>query len=262
MHLKIFLIASFVAISVIGTCQTETGTNLTDQQGRKQGHWIKRYPNEAILYEGFFKDDHPVGEFRRYDEDNNLTSLLIYSDDGTEALATFYHLNGYISSQGKYISQKKEGKWKFFSEYIEGYLISEEQYSGNLRNGQSLKFYPDSTIAERINYINDIKQGEWIQYYTNGAVCLKSNYRNDMIHGKFEVWFENGQIEFSGSYKMNTRDGLWIIYNEDGTQRYKMEYVEGKTDDKQMVIDEYNYLESLEKNKGKIADPEKVGIIK
>jgi antitoxin component YwqK of YwqJK toxin-antitoxin module len=262
MYLKIFLISSFLAISVLAICQTETTLNLTDKQGRKQGHWIKRYPNEAILYDGYFKDDHPVGEFRRYDEDNNLKSILIYSDDGNEATATFYHTNGYISSQGKYINQKKEGKWKFFSEYIDGYLISEDEYSGNLRNGKSLKFYSDSTIAECINYINDVKQGEWVQYYASGAILLKSTYHNDQIHGKFEVWFENGQIEFSGYYKNNVRDGLWHIYNEDGSEKYNLDYVEGKTNDKQMFIDENNYLDSLEKNKDKIADPEKVGIIK
>ncbi len=262
MYLRIFLISSFLAISVIAICQNEAGINVTDQQGRKQGHWIKRYPNEAISYDGHFKDDHQVGEFKRYDEDNNLRSLLIYSPDGKEVMATFYHTNGYISSQGKYINQKKEGKWKFFSEYTEGYLISEEYYSEDLRNGISLKFFPDSTIAEKVNYINDLKQGEWIQYYSNGAICLKSNYLNDKIHGKFEVWFENGQIEFSGYYKNNVRDGLWYIYDEDGNQKYKLQYIEGKTNDIQLVIDENKYLDSLENNKDKIADPEKAGIIR
>ena len=123
MNLKIFTIASFLAISAIASCQTETEINKTDQQGRKQGHWIKKYPNENIMYDGFFKDDHPVGEFRRYYENKTLKSLLIYSSDGTEADATIYHPNGNISSKGKYINQMKEGKWQFFSAFINGYLI-------------------------------------------------------------------------------------------------------------------------------------------
>jgi len=261
MNLKIITIASLLAISAIATCQTETEINKTDQQGRKQGHWVKKYPDGIIMYDGFFKDDHPVDEFRRYYENKTLKSLLIYSSDGTEAVATIYHPNGNISSKGKYINQIKEGKWQFFSSIINGYLISEEYYSGNLKNGLSLKFYPDSTVAERLTYINDIRQGEWIRYYPNSAVCLKSNYLNDKINGRFEVWFENGSIELSGQYKNDVRDGLWYIYNNDGTVKYKIEYLAGVTKDRQMDIDESDYLDSLEKNKGKIADPEKAGII-
>ena len=92
------------------------------------------------MYDGFFKDDHPVGEFKRYYEDNTLKSLLVYSEDGKEAIASIYHPNGYISSKGKYINQMKEGKWQFFSISTDGYLISEENYSKNLKNGLLLNF--------------------------------------------------------------------------------------------------------------------------
>jgi len=262
MNLKIFAIDSFLVISAVATSQTVTEINKTDQQGRKQGHWIKKGPNEIIIYDGVFKDDHPVGEFKRYDENGNLKSLLMYSENGTEALVTIYHPNGYISSQGKFINQMKEGKWQFFSAYINEYLISEEHYSRNLRNGPSLKFYPDNTVAERVNYVNDQKQGEWLQYYTTGKLCLKSSYLNNKVNGKFEVWFENGQIQFSGQYNNDARDGIWHIFNDDGTIKYNMEYHEGFTRDNQMDIDESDYLDSLEQNKGKITDPEISGIIR
>jgi antitoxin component YwqK of YwqJK toxin-antitoxin module len=261
MNLKILTIASLLGISTMAVCQTETDINKTDQQGRKQGHWIKKYPNKNVMYDGVFKDDHPVGEFRRYNEDKSLKSLLIYSENGKEAFATIYHPNGNISSKGKYINQLKEGKWQFFSRFINGYLICEENYSGNLRNGESLKFYPDSTVAERLNYIRNVRQGEWIQYYPNGSICLKSNYLDGKINGKFEVWFENGIIEFSGQYKNDARDGPWLIYKNDGTLKYKLEYTEGFTKDRQLYIDESDYLDSLERNKGRIADPEKTGVL-
>ena len=261
MDLKIIIITSLLAISSKGVCQIETDINHTDPQGKKQGHWIKKYRDETIMYEGFFKDDHPVGEFKRYYEDKTLKSILQYNTDGTEVVAIIYHPNGNIASKGKYINQGKEGKWQFFSAITKGYLISEESYSGNKKNGLSLKLYPDSTIAEKVNYVDDIKQGEWIQYYPNGAVCTKSNYVNGNINGKFEVWFENGQIEFSGQYKNNARDGPWLIYNPSGTLKYRIEYTAGVTNDIQMDIDESDYLDSLEKNKEKIPDPEKTGVI-
>jgi antitoxin component YwqK of YwqJK toxin-antitoxin module len=261
MNIRIITLIFLLTVSYKASGQPETEINKTDQQGRKQGHWIKKYPNQSLLYDGHFKDDHPVGEFKRYYENNTLKSLLIYSSDGNEADASIYHPNGYIASKGKYINQMKEGKWKFFSEFIKGYQISEDQYTKNLRNGLALKFYPDSTVAERLIYVNDIREGEWIQYYPDGAVCLKSFYLDGKINGKFEVWFENGKIEFSGQYNNDTRDGLWLIYNRDGTLKYKLNYMAGVTKDRQLDIDESDYLDALEKNKGKISDPEKTGIV-
>jgi antitoxin component YwqK of YwqJK toxin-antitoxin module len=262
MNLRTFIIAFLLVISASAACQTETKINITDLQGRKQGHWIKKYPNEITSYDGYFKDDHPVGEFKRYFENQSLKSILIYSDDGRKSVATFYHPNGYISSKGTYLDQMKEGKWQFFSAFTNGYMICEEYYSENFRNGSSRKFYPDSTIAEKLNYVNNIKQGEWTQYYPSGAVNLKSNYKDGKINGKFEVWFENGSIEFSGQYKDDNRDGLWIIYKNDGTIKYKLQYLAGITNDRHMDIDESDFLDSLEKNKGKIADQENTGFIK
>lgn len=261
MYIRISIIASLLAISSLVFCQSESEINKTDQSGLKQGHWIKKYPDNSVMYDGFFKNDHPVGAFKRYYENNTIKSILRYSEDGKEAIATFYHPNGYVSSRGTFINQMKEGKWQFFSEFTKDYLVSEENYNGNLKNGLSLKFYPDSTVAERVIYKNNIKEGEWIQYYPNKAVCLKSYYQNGKVNGRYEVWFDNGQIQFSGQYKNDVREGLWLIYLKDGTLKYKIEYLSGVTKDRQLDIDESNYLDSLDRNKGKIADPEKTGVM-
>jgi antitoxin component YwqK of YwqJK toxin-antitoxin module len=262
MSLKVIISASLIAICSIALCQKETSVNQTDSRGRKQGHWIKRYPDQTILYEGYFKDDHPVGELRRYYEDKTIKSVLQFSKDGKEANAILYHPNGNIASKGKYVNQKKEGKWQFFSAMNKDYLISEDIYTGDRRNGVSVKFYPDSTVAERVRYVNDIRQGEWTRYYPNGSILLKSNYLNDRIDGKFESWTEDGKIEYSGQYKNDARDGLWLIYNPDGTVKYKIEYVDGITNDRQIDIEESKFLDSLEENKDKVQDPEKTGVVK
>ena len=86
----------------------------------KQGHWIKKYPNGHTQYNGYFRDNHPVGSFKRYFENDTLQSELIFSSDGKEANATIYQQNGLIASSGKFVNQLKEGKWKFFSERPKG----------------------------------------------------------------------------------------------------------------------------------------------
>jgi len=262
MNLRIVYLACFLIISPSATAQSDQKLNQTDTQGRKQGHWIKKFPGESVVYDGYFKDDHPIGEFKRYYENQTIKSILTYSDDGKTANAVIYHPNGNISARGTYTDQLKEGKWQFYSEFVKGYRISEEYYKKNLKNGISVKFYPDSAIAEKVNYTDDVKQGEWIEYYPSGVVSLKSNFLNGKVNGKFEVWYENGGIEYSGQYKNDLKDGLWTIYNKDGSIKYSLEYQLGFTKNKQMEIDESHFIDSLENNKGKIADPEKTGIIK
>jgi antitoxin component YwqK of YwqJK toxin-antitoxin module len=262
MKYKIIAIASLLAIFANVYCQNNSDIDKTDQQGRKQGQWVKKDADGNVLYEGTFKDGHPVGEFKRYYSDKTLLSLLIYSIDGKTADATMYYPNSFIASKGKYVEKKKEGVWKFYSSSVNGYLLNEESYNGNLRNGLSIKYFPDSTVAEKINYLNDKKEGEWLQYYPKAKLFLKSNYKGDLLNGKFEVWYKNGKSLLSGFYKNNLREGKWDFYNEDGSLKYELNYVNGMTNDKQIDNDVSDFFDNLEKTRSNIADPEKTGVIR
>lgn len=262
MNIKTIAIIAFLIVSVAADCQPDNKINITDLKGMKQGRWEKKYPSGIIMYEGFFTNDHPVGEFKRYYEDKTLKSLLIYSSNGKEAVAEIYHPNGFIASRGTYINQLKEGKWKFYSGIFNGYLLSEELYSANKRNGISLTYYPDSTVAEKVIYLNNVKHGEWIKYYPDGKVSMKSTYINGKVNGAFEAWYENGAIQFSGQYKNDLRHGKWLVFNNRGSLKYTLEYIDGITKDRKLDIDESDYLDSLELNMGKIDDPEKSEIFR
>ena len=255
----LFLIFNAAAVAL---AQEPSELNKTDQMGRKQGHWIRKYPDGSVMYDGNFVDTHPVGLFTRYYDNNVKMSVLVYSQDGREADATTYHTNGYIASAGKYINQEKTGKWKFYSYYTEGYLINEEEYTGNLRNGASIKYYPDGTVAEKQNYVNGIRDGEWLQYHQDGKIFIRSTYSNGKLNGKFETWSDSGKLLISGFYKENLREGKWLFYDNDGHIRFQPEYVAGITMDKQAGIESTNLIDSLEKNSWKVEDPEKTGEIK
>lgn len=261
MNVKILTICLLFTFLNIVSAQTGEQINQTDSKGRKQGHWIKKYPDGNIMYDGFFRDDKPAGEFKRYYEDASLKSVLVFDLTGNEASASLYYPNGLVASKGKYINQLKEGKWQFFSSTNKDVLISEAYYSGDKRNGLSVKFYPDRTVAEKTNYVNDVRHGEWTRYYPDGTLTLKTSYVNGKLDGRFEAFFENGKPEFSGQYKNDVREGLWIIYRKDGSQRFKTVYTLGIPDNREMDIYETNYLDSLEQNKTKIPDPEKTGNI-
>jgi antitoxin component YwqK of YwqJK toxin-antitoxin module len=261
MNTRFLFACLFFLLPALIFCQVDKELNKTDQSGKKQGHWIKRYPDNTVMYEGSFKDNIPEGEFRRYTPYGILKSVIIYSNNGREADATIYHSNGYIAAKGRYTDRRKEGLWQFFSEFTEGYIVSQENYAGNLRHGKSVKLYPDGTVAEQMNFVNDTAQGEWIKYFADGKKSLKSAFLNGKINGSFEAWFDNGQIQFSGEYINDRRNGTWLIYDRNGTLKYKLDYVNGVTNDRQMDIDSSDYLDELEKSKGSIPDPEKTGNI-
>jgi antitoxin component YwqK of YwqJK toxin-antitoxin module len=241
--------------------QSSQAINQTDKEGRKQGHWIKKHPNGNVMYDGFFRNDRPSGEFRRFYEDNTLKSLLVFNEDGSEAAATLYYSNGFVASTGKYVNQLKEGKWKFFSPTTRGLMISEEEFSADKSNGLSVKYYPDSTIAEKLQYKNGARNGELLKYYPDGKLNLRTYYTNGKMNGKFEAFFENGKPEMTGQYKNDLREGLWIVYRKDGSQRFKTEYNAGIPGNRDIDIYESDYIDSLERHKVKIADPEKTGEI-
>jgi antitoxin component YwqK of YwqJK toxin-antitoxin module len=184
-------------------------------------------------------------------------SVLVYTADGKSVDATFYHQNGFLASKGKYAAQLKEGKWKFYSAKISDYLICEEEYLHNKKNGLSIKYYPGKTVSEKLTYVNDVKSGEWYQYYPNGQACLKGNYTEGQLNGKFVIYFNNGKPEFAGQYENNSRNGNWVKYNQDGSVKKTINYIYGVVTNPELYMEETDYLDSLERNKGKIEDPEK-----
>ena len=107
MRIKFVIVVVTLIFAVSSLAQVIDTINKTDASGKKQGHWIKRYENGNIQYNGYFKDDKPIGEFKRFYEDAQLRSVQVFNTDGSEADVTFYHQNGFIASTGRYFNQKK-----------------------------------------------------------------------------------------------------------------------------------------------------------
>ncbi len=252
-----FVCLIFISLSPFSICQQPAEKiNLVDVNNKKQGIWINYYSNGNIQYKGTFKDDIPVDTMTRYYENSQKMSVMIYDENGRDVYAYIYHTNGFLASEGNYRDQKKEGKWKFFSSTIDGYMITEEYYSENIRNGKSIKYFENGNIADITTYSFGIKEGEWLQYYSNGVPFLKANYSNGTLDGKFETWFNNGNPEYVGFYKDNLREGKWLIYNDDGSLKYEANYVRGTTDNKQMIIDSSESIDKMEQSGKYVDDPE------
>lgn len=241
-----------ITLSLLLLCATAFTQNMTDAAGKKQGPWIKRYPNGKPMYEGTFKDDRPVGIFRRYTEEGVLLSELTYTAARDEAAAVFFYGDGIKAAEGKYIARSKEGTWKFWSATNPHYLISEENYHNDIRHGLSLKYYPDSTLAEKVAWDMGNRSGEWLQYYPDGSVCLRAEYIEGKLEGPFSYYHPNGKLQYEGRYHEDHRTGDWMVFNEDGSLKQIIAYKDGVPADPKVADQETKFLDDLEKNKGRI----------
>ncbi len=246
------------------TTIAQENINRTDLNGLKQGHWIKKYPNGQIMYDGYFADNKPVGEFKRFDEDGNPESILFYGTDNDTVKAQFFHPNGYIAGKGCYLDRKKTGEWLYFSDYIDGRLLMKCNYTDDMIEGIRIKYHWNGNIAEKLVFERGIKSGTWLQYFTDGTLCLESSYSNGNLNGDFRSWHNNGKPEITGQYSKNVRVGTWIFYDTEGRTRKEIRYNnKGIPENRaELIREETEYLDRLEKEGGKIADPEITGIIK
>lgn len=243
-----------VHVSVFG--QHDADVNVVDSDGRRQGRWVRYYEHGTVMYDGRFRDGYPDGLFVRFYGNGMRQSELAYSDSGTVADAVIYHPNGFVAARGRYVNRMKVGEWEFYSRFSDGYVMVREWYEDNMRNGVSVKMYEDGVVAERITYRNDTASGEWTKFYNSGSINLRTNVVDGMVDGRFEAWFDNGQLQFSGMYVNDRREGRWLIYGRDGALRYELNYSGGVTTDRGMDVDVDGYLDALERDAGKIPDPE------
>jgi len=253
---KFALIALFFLFSAIAVAQKDTVFNQSDVKNRKQGWWKKSYPDGTIMYKGFFKDDKPVGEMRRYYENGALKASMIYDEKGEYAHARLLYADGQVAATGVYYGSLKDSMWSYYS-YYDHALTAREIYTKGKRNGQMISYYNNGIPSEKITWVNDKKNGPWEQFFADNTLKLRASYKDDMPDGEFLVNYDSGKPYLKGGYKNGLRDGKWIFFNEDGTTDLELSYQDGVTPDTEKLDARQEELfRMIEENKGKFEEPD------
>jgi len=240
----------------------ENELNQLDESGKKQGKWVRYYPNGKIRYQGVFTNDKPIGEFRRYHSDGYLLSLQNFEEDSDTVATVLYFHDGSIAAEGIFVAKMKQGNWKYYSNYLENHLLMSLNYVDDKREGLSIKYHWNGEVSETLYYNNDLKHGEWKQYFNDGVLCISSKYDNGKLNGDFLTWHLDGKQEITGFYKNDVREGKWSFFNPDGSLKRDIIYYHGIAENQaELIKEETEYLDRLEKGGGKIPDPEKTGRI-
>lgn len=192
--------------------------NQLDANGNKQGKWLKSFSNGVPRYEGQFKNDKPYGEFKHYYVSGVLKAVTKYSPDGIVARTKTFHENSKPMAEGKYINQKKDSVWRYFSD-VDGKLISDETYKKGVLQGLSRVYYPESgKVAESTEYKDNLKNGKLIKYFPEGSLMTEGTYVDDQLESDFTLYFPNGKIQLKGQYKNGRQVGNWTYYDENGME--------------------------------------------
>lgn len=250
---SVFLFLIFVAFSFLAIAQEPV--NQTDDAGRKQGLWQKNQANGQLLYSGKFKDDKPVGEWKRYHPNGVVKAVLLYVGNSDSAAVTLFDELGKKVAAGFYRGQEKTGPWVYFDKNGK---VAEEEYVGGIKSGKSKTYYPSGELFVETRYAGGIQDGVYRAFFRNGTPYFECRMKGDKRDGLCQIFHENGELETEANYVEGLRDGEWKYYSDQGTYQYTLVYDRGMLLNKSVLdsLEQIRYKQ-MDESRNKIVDPER-----
>lgn len=254
--MKYILIVLFNAMVLASFCQNvgqegDSLLNYEDINGFKQGHWLLKYASGKPKYEGYFVDNYPVGEFKRWDNVGRLYADLYYIEGSKKMKAKFYHVSGKVASVGNYIDTAKDSIWLFYNK--NGVLVNQESYKVGVKDGAFRQYTFEGVLTEEINWKDGIREGDWKRYYANSIIMFEAVYVNGKHEGLTKTYYPSGKLYMEGKYVNDLKEGAWFKYAENGSLIKLYQYEKGSSPEAMEEEDEM--FQELDENKGTIDGP-------
>lgn len=222
MHSKIFRLLLLIIIS-LSTLNLVAQQNQTDEQGRKQGNWVK-YKDGVKFYEGEFKDDKPIGNFLRYYRSGRLSSKSSFSEEGKRCDAEIYYdkRKNPLKAKGVYINQQKDSLWLYYNN--EGVLVSEEYYKMGVADSVWKLYNYFGALVKETPYEMGKIDGVQQEYFETGEMKRLMTFEKDSLHGAIQVNYPDESPRIRGQFNKGMQDDIWYYYNEDGSVKFMEHY--------------------------------------
>lgn len=190
------------------------------ENGLKEGAWKKMDQQGLCVYVGQFKKGIPYGIFTYFDAEQKKMSEVNFMNGGPITYGKMFGVAGKLQAQGKYVNQKKDSVWTFYTE--EGILLSREWYKNGEKNGRSETYHPFTRqIAELKFYKKNLQDSIWNTFYSDGKKQGEGTFKMGKNEGKAVWFFPDGRINIIGKYTRDLKDGIWIYYGGDGKEKGK-----------------------------------------
>ena len=216
---KIILFAS----SIILITSLLSAQNRIDNQGRRQGKWIKTDTDGSRIFEGEFKDGKEVGVFNYYYPNGKLKIRNTFTTPGHYCSHEAYDKEGRLLTKGFYNQKNRDSVWLFYNE--DGRLIKRATYRMGIKQGLHVIFTSQGDTAEVTNWLDNRRHGRWWKRIgRNGYITGK--YINGKLEGRVVEYDQNGKIAREGNYKDGLKEGNNTIY-ENGIPTVKEKWQQG-----------------------------------
>jgi uncharacterized protein len=244
-----------------GYFQKEEKINRIDKLGMKQGVWKEFYDNDAVKFEGTYKDDRRDGFFKQYAMDGRVLSkeewrngeliLAKKKEEDKFEVKRQYYETGATKIVGTYKKGVPEGVFRQYDE------------QGNL--GGTKVYHAGKVLREGTMDEQGREQGQWKEFYESGHVKSIGSYIDGKREGDWKFSFENDSTEQVGTYVKGKPNGPWKWYYPNGALRREETYTAGKENGYMKeygvdgsVIAEGNYIEGKQEGPWKFSNGEYV----
>lgn len=210
--------------------------NVVDGGGKRQGKWIRVWPDGTLYYEGAFRDDLPVGEFKFYHENGELMSLLSHTSGGERVWAKHFRPDGSKHAEGLYLRSRrldengeplriKHGEWKYYD--AAGTLRLLETYENGDLAGPYASYTDAGKVIEEGAYKAGERDGAWKTYNEMGVELSEINYANGLFDGPTRTYYDSGRPLAMGLYREGNEAGVWTTFHSDGSVELRRHFTDG-----------------------------------
>lgn len=225
--MKIRFLALLLILAVTGQAQ-----NTIDNQGRRQGHWIKTDKDGSKIYEGDFVDGHESGVFQYFYPDGTLRMRNTFTSDGRQCNHEAFDEKGRLIATGTFTQRNRDGEWRFYTE--EGKLIKIAHYRMGVKEGVHVIFTPAGDTAEVTTWRDNRRDGRWWKRIGEKGY-IEGTYRNGGMDGVVTEHGEDGELVLEGHYADGSRHGSYRYY-EKGRMTIDETWDRGILNDRKILI--------------------------
>lgn len=199
------------------------------------------YPSGKKSSEGPMRNGKPDGYWKTYyesgivkSEGNRLNFLL-------DSVWKFYSEEGIAMVSYTYKTGKKNGIKKTFDPKT-GVLISDENYVDDIKNGETILYFPNGAVKSRTKFIEGKEEGIAYEYNEEGIIQTVIEYKygftkklekinrkdkNGLKQGVWKEFYENGIVKLDGRYVDDKKDGYFKEYDKKGSLLSTSKYIKG-----------------------------------
>ncbi len=206
---NIFAIAIIALLSL--QSYTADAQNRIDNQGRRQGHWIKTDKDGSRIFEGEFKDGKEVGIFNYYYPDGTLKIRNTFTDPGRYCKHEAFDRQGRLLATGFYNQKNRDGEWRYYSQ--EGKLVKIAGYRMGIKEGTHVVFNSNGDTAEISNWKDNRRHGRWWKRIGEKG-WITGRYENGLMQGRLVEYDNEGRLVSDGNYLNGEKHGAYRHYEQ------------------------------------------------